>query len=110
MGVFFSNSTVVATMQSPNILLQNYGVLAVNYLNVMYILLPSQVFDLQQCYEEMQKQAAEACAAVAAQTAAVRGSGIPGQNVVSCPDPTHKRRGSGYTSPISWASGSAEAL
>ena len=80
MGVFFSNSTVVATMQSPNILLQNYGVLAVNYLNVMYILLPSQVFDLQQCYEEMQKQAAEACAAVAAQTAAVRGSGIPGQN------------------------------
>ena len=32
-----------------------------------------QVFDLHQCYSEMQKQAAEACAAVAAQTAAVRG-------------------------------------
>ena len=30
--------------------------------------------------------------------------------LVSCPDPTHKGRGSGYTSPISWASGSAEAL
>lgn len=32
-----------------------------------------KVFDLHQCYEEMQKQAAEACAAVATQTAAVRG-------------------------------------
>lgn len=32
-----------------------------------------QVFDLQHCYEEMQKQASDACAAVAAQTAAVRG-------------------------------------
>lgn len=32
-----------------------------------------QVFDLCHCYVEMQKQAAEACAAVAAQTAAVRG-------------------------------------
>ena len=32
-----------------------------------------KVFDLNQCYEEMQKQAAEACAAVATQTAAVRG-------------------------------------
>ena len=30
--------------------------------------------------------------------------------VVSCPDPTHEGRGSGYTRPISWASGSAEAL
>ena len=30
--------------------------------------------------------------------------------LVSCPDPTHKGRGSGYTNPISWASGSAEAL
>jgi len=38
------------------------------------------VFDLHQCYEEMQKQAAEACAAVAAQTAAVRGSGMLGQS------------------------------
>ena len=37
------------------------------------------MFDLHQCYEEMQKQAAQACAAVAAQTAAVRGSGILGQ-------------------------------
>lgn len=33
-----------------------------------------QVFDLHHCYEEMQKQAAEACAAVACATAAVRGS------------------------------------
>ena len=33
-----------------------------------------KVFDLHQCYEEMQKQAAEACAAVATQTAAVRGT------------------------------------
>ena len=33
-----------------------------------------KVFDLNQCYEEMQKQAAEACAAVATQTAAVRGN------------------------------------
>lgn len=33
-----------------------------------------KVFDLHQCYEEMQKQAAEACAAVATQTAAVRGN------------------------------------
>jgi len=33
-----------------------------------------------------------------------------GTILVSCPDPTHKGRGSGYTSPISWASGSAEAL
>jgi len=41
-------------------------------------LIPSLVFDLQQCYEEMQKQVAEACAAVVAQNAAVRGSGIPG--------------------------------
>ena len=32
-----------------------------------------QVFDLRHCYEEMQRQAREACAAVAAQTAAVRG-------------------------------------
>ena len=32
------------------------------------------------------------------------------QRLVSCPDPTHKGRGSGYTSPISWASRSAEAL
>jgi len=32
-----------------------------------------QVFDLHQCYEEMQRQASESCAAVAAQTAAVRG-------------------------------------
>ena len=31
------------------------------------------MFDLHQCYEEMQKQAAESCAAVAAQTAAVKG-------------------------------------
>jgi len=30
--------------------------------------------------------------------------------IASCPDPTHKGRWSGYTSPISWASGSAEAL
>jgi len=30
--------------------------------------------------------------------------------IVSCPDPTHKGRRSGYTSLISWASGSAEAL
>jgi len=30
--------------------------------------------------------------------------------LVLCPDPTHKGRGSGYTSPISWASASAEAL
>ena len=35
-----------------------------------------KVFDLHQCYEEMQRQAAEACAAVAAQTAAVRGKHI----------------------------------
>jgi len=32
------------------------------------------------------------------------------RNIVSCPDPTHKGRGSGYTSPISWASGRTEAL
>jgi len=32
-----------------------------------------KVFDLSQCYEEMQKQAADACATVATQTAAVRG-------------------------------------
>ncbi len=32
-----------------------------------------KVFDLHQCYQEMQKQATEACAAVATQTAAVRG-------------------------------------
>ncbi|XP_064387786.1 mothers against decapentaplegic homolog 4-like [Halichondria panicea] len=32
-----------------------------------------KVFDLHQCYEEMQRQATESCAAVAAQTAAVRG-------------------------------------
>ena len=31
------------------------------------------MFDLRQCYEEMQKQANDACAAIAAQTAAVRG-------------------------------------
>jgi len=30
--------------------------------------------------------------------------------VVSCTDPTHKVRGSGYTSLISWASRSTEAL
>ena len=30
--------------------------------------------------------------------------------IVSCPDPTHEGRASGYTSLISWASGSAEAL
>ena len=42
--------------------------------------IPPQVFDLHQCYDEMQKQAAEACAAVAAQTAAVRGSGMLGQS------------------------------
>ena len=40
-----------------------------------------KVFDLHQCYDEMQKQAAEACAAVAAQTAAVRGSSLLGQSV-----------------------------
>ena len=34
-----------------------------------------KVFDLHQCYQEMQKQATEACAAVATQTAAVRGQG-----------------------------------
>jgi len=34
----------------------------------------------------------------------------PYTKIVSCPDPTHKGRGSGYTSLISWASGSAEAL
>eukprot|EP00731_Ephydatia_muelleri_P038181 Em0674g4a len=33
-----------------------------------------KVFDLRHCYEEMQKQAAQACAAIAAQTAAVRGN------------------------------------
>ena len=32
-----------------------------------------KVFDLRQCYEEMQKQATDACANVATQTAAVRG-------------------------------------
>ena len=37
-----------------------------------------KVFDLHQCYEEMQKQAAEACAAVATQTAAVRGQWVQG--------------------------------
>ena len=36
-----------------------------------------KVFDLSQCYEEMQKQAADACANVATQTAAVRGEGAP---------------------------------
>lgn len=36
-----------------------------------------KVFDLHQCYEEMQKQATDACAAVATQTAAVRGMGSP---------------------------------
>jgi len=30
--------------------------------------------------------------------------------LVPYPHPTHEGRGSGYTSPISWASGSAEAL
>jgi len=29
--------------------------------------------------------------------------------IVSCTDHTHEGRGSGYTSPVSWASGSAEA-
>ena len=33
-----------------------------------------------------------------------------GRELVSCPDPTHEGRGSGYASPISWTSGSAEAL
>ena len=32
-----------------------------------------KVFDLHQCYDEMQKRAAETCAAVATQTAAFRG-------------------------------------
>lgn len=32
------------------------------------------MFDLRHCYEEMQKQAHEACVAVAKQTAAVRGN------------------------------------
>ena len=41
-----------------------------------------KVFDLHQCYDEMQKQAAEACAAVAAQTAAVRGTGEGGGSMV----------------------------
>jgi MAD (mothers against decapentaplegic) family protein 4 len=40
-----------------------------------------KVFDLHQCYGEMQKQAAEACAAVAAQTAAVRGNNMSGSNI-----------------------------
>ena len=35
-----------------------------------------KVFDLRHCYEEMQRQAREACVAVAAQTAAVRGNPI----------------------------------
>jgi len=35
---------------------------------------------------------------------------LPQLIIVWCPDPTHKGRGSGYTSLISWASGSAEAL
>ncbi|CAI8056492.1 Mothers against decapentaplegic homolog 4 [Geodia barretti] len=39
-----------------------------------------KVFDLHQCYSEMQKQTAEACAAVAAQTAAVRGN-MAGGNI-----------------------------
>ena len=39
-----------------------------SYLSYLY-----QVFDLRHCYEEMQRQAREACVAVAAQTAAVRG-------------------------------------
>ena len=37
------------------------------------MIIATQVFDLRHCYAEMQKQAAEACAAVAAQIAAVRG-------------------------------------
>ncbi|XP_019855371.1 PREDICTED: mothers against decapentaplegic homolog 4-like isoform X2 [Amphimedon queenslandica] len=36
-----------------------------------------KVFDLRHCYEEMQKQAHEACLAVANQTAAVRGGSLP---------------------------------
>lgn len=39
-----------------------------------------KVFDLRQCYEEMQKQANDACAAIAAQTAAVRGR-LPGADI-----------------------------
>ena len=35
---------------------------------------------------------------------------VPVKMLVSCPDPTHEGRGSGYTSPISWASGIAKAL
>lgn len=56
-----------------------HNVLPEAYVKVLYsntILLCSdycQVFDLHQCHVEMQKQAAEACAAVAAQTGAVRG-------------------------------------
>ena len=39
------------------------------------------------------------------------GTSLDGTSKIAlCPDPTHKGRGSGYTSPISWASGSAEAL
>lgn len=41
-----------------------------NYTLYTYI----KVFDLRHCYEEMQKQAHEACVAVAKQTAAVRGN------------------------------------
>ena len=39
----------------------------------LIVCLEYQVFDLHHCYEEMQRQAREACNAVAVQTAAVRG-------------------------------------
>ena len=43
-----------------------------------------QVFDLRHCYEEMQRQAREACVAVAAQTAAVRGISYIYSTVHTC--------------------------
>ena len=51
----------------------DFKVLYCNTILLCYDNCHIQVFDLRQCYLEMQKQAAEACATVAAQKAAVRG-------------------------------------
>ena len=57
----------------PQLFVSNLMSISCPWIHPSYLSYLYQVFDLRHCYEEMQRQAREACVAVAAQTAAVRG-------------------------------------